>query len=250
MASQGSLVTHKSSSYNNLVIVRAGDHSLHRRWLYPAEYKNFDLAISYFGDSEGLYADDCDFYEHVKGPKFLPLYDLIINNIDYILQYDAIWLSEDDLDCDAKTIHEMFRIFHEHELWLAQPSLTTDSYYSHAITLKKPGLLLRYTNFVEIMAPIFAKQALLQCLSTFNKSQSGWGLELAWPKILGDPVDKIAILDAVSIRHTRQVRSGTLYNVISADPDLEWQLMAKTYNVPLPFEYLTYKEVSSTGAHH
>jgi len=239
------VATHKGSDHNNLVILRAGDQSLHRKWLYPAEYKNFDLAISYFGDSKGLYHDECDFYEQVKGPKFLPLYDLIMNNISYILQYDAIWLPEDDLDCDVKTINEMFRIFHEKKLWLAQPSLTTNSYYSHKITVKKQGRFLRYTNFVEIMAPIFTKQALLQCVSTFNKTQSGWGLELAWTKILGDPTDKIAILDAVSIRHTRKVGSGTLYKVISANPSAEWISMAKEYHVPLPYKFTTYKELLS-----
>lgn len=236
------VATTSNSGYKNLIICRADTNSLHQNWLYPLEYKDFDLAISYFGDMEGLFSDECDFYQQAKGPKFPALYDLIVNNMDYILQYDAICLSEDDLYCDAKTVHEMFRIFHENTLWLAQPSLTTDSYYSHEITLAKPGLTLRYTNFVEIMTPIFSRQALLQCLPTFNKTQSGWGIEHAWTRILGHPTDKIAIIDAVSIRHTRPLGTGTLYKVISANPWLEAEKIAREYHVPTPRKFITYKE--------
>ena len=48
----------------NLVIVRAGDESLHSQWL--GESKEFDLFISYYGSSPDKFASDGEFYE-VRG---------------------------------------------------------------------------------------------------------------------------------------------------------------------------------------
>lgn len=223
----------------NLVICRVGDNSLHKNWLQSAEAASFDVAVSYYGDKPGRFADDGDFYEHSKGTKYPALYRFIFNNIARFLEYDAIWLPDDDLSADTGTINKMFTMFHENNLWLAQPSLTTDSYYYHPITVKNHGLSFRHTNFVEVMAPLFSRRSLLQCLFTFNESISGYGLDLIWPKILGWPTDKIAIFDSVSVRHTRPIGSGPVYKMFPIPPTDEMELLAIKFGC-VPFNMTVY----------
>ena len=42
----------------NLVIVRAGNSSLHEEWLTGAEERNWDLIVNYFGDDPQRYRRD------------------------------------------------------------------------------------------------------------------------------------------------------------------------------------------------
>ena len=55
---------------NNLLIVRAGDESLHPRWRGNGEARNFDLLVSYFGATPGRYRDECDFYHAMPGARW------------------------------------------------------------------------------------------------------------------------------------------------------------------------------------
>lgn len=109
----------------------------------------------------------------------------------------------------------------------------------HPITLKNEGLSFRHTNFVEIMAPLFSRQALLQCLFTFNISISGYGLDLIWPKVLGWPTDKIALFDSVSVRHTRPIGSGPVYKTFPIPPTEEMLYIANKFEC-LPFTMTVY----------
>ena len=53
----------------NLVIVRAGDSSLHPRWLAGAN-RNWDLLVNYFGDDPLLHRRDDVIRLDSKGPKY------------------------------------------------------------------------------------------------------------------------------------------------------------------------------------
>ncbi|MCX7748098.1 MAG: DUF707 domain-containing protein [Clostridia bacterium] len=240
MLSESFYSSHPDLKHKTLIILRAGDGSLHENWLTPSEYRNFDLAISYFGDKENPYAHLCVLYENAKDTKFPSLYKFISNHIDFILQYDAVWLPDDDLYTDAKGIYNMFDIFYSKNLWLAQPALTPDSYYSHDITLQRQGHLLRYTNFVEVMAPIFSKEALLRCLYSFSQSRSGWGLDFIWSKILDNPTSKIAVIDAAPVRHTRPLGSGAAYQGLNIDPSLEMFDILNKHGVNFPYDMKTH----------
>jgi hypothetical protein len=227
----------------NLVICRAGDHSLHRNWLTPHQPKNFELWINYFGTEAMKYAEDADFYWQSGGTKYPELYQFIHEYLDIIQQYDAICLAEDDIDCDATTINKTFEIFHQYDLWLAQPSLSPDSYTSHPITLNVPNNQLRFTNFVEIMIPVFSTGALLACYPTFKESDSGWGLDFIWSKIMGNPTQKIAIIDAVTVRHTRPIGHGDLYLNLSRTREEDAENISRVWGIPLPYQMITYESV-------
>jgi hypothetical protein len=73
--------------------------------------------------------------------------------------------------------------------------------------LQHAGFALRYTNFIEIMAPAFATPLLAQLRGSFGTSVLGWGLDFYWPRFT--ELGQTAILDATPVRHTRPV-SGAL----------------------------------------
>lgn len=217
-------MTESSSQNRYLIIVRAGDGSLHREWIHPASYRNFDLAISYYGGTPGRYAEECEIYTQAKGAKWPAIYDLIQHLGEQVFQYDAVWFPDDDIRTHPGNIARMFQLFTEHELLLAQPALSANSYFQ--VTAQHIDYRLRYTQFVEIMVPIFSREALRTCWTTFNKSVTGWGMEHVWAKLLGYPHEKLAILDETPVKHTRPPGQGELYENIKtqlkinpADPE-------------------------------
>jgi predicted O-methyltransferase YrrM len=206
----------------NLVVVRAGDGSLHRAWrrnLEPAQ-RNWDLCVSYFGDAPLHDARDCEILHVRKGNKWEPLWELFEAGV--FVDYEYVWLPDDDLDTDWATINKLFRVAKAVGLELAQPALTPDSFIAHPIVRQVPGALLRFTNFVEPMAPLFSQSALAKCATTFRGNKSAWGVDYAWTAILGRPENKIAIIDAVPVKHTRP--GGQAYDVDSAAGEMKANL--------------------------
>lgn len=195
---------------NRLVIVRAGDGSLHREWI-AGERRDFDLFVSYYGDRPGRYQGDAEYYEQRRGPKWPCLAALLQQHPALLERYDAFWLPDDDISATPQLIGRMFALFQGFELSLAQPALTRDSPCSWDVVRQRPGCVLRYARFVEVMAPLFSRAALRTCLPSFAESRSGWGLDWLWPALCaaGDP-RAMAILDATPVRHTRPP-GGELY---------------------------------------
>ena len=232
-----------------LVMARVGDTSLHKEWLEPKEYKNFDLYLEYFGDGSNDYKNDCDFYAEAKDTKWPRFYKVIEEFGEQVFKYDAIWMPDDDISTDCSTINEIFEIFMMYNLSLAQPALTSDSYFSHNITLERSENILRFTKFVEVMVPIFSREALQLCWSTFIKSKSGWGLDSTWPKLLGYPNDKMAIIDKLPVKHTRPMGTGTLYkDAYINNAAIERNRVCKKYGVIQQFDYNTYGCVQKEDA--
>jgi len=174
-----------------------------------------------------------DYLIVTKGPKWPALYDLIKTNSEKIFSYDAILFLDDDIWCDYHEIDEIFRIFQQHDLQLSQPSLTVNSHFSNFICVRNNSFSVRYTNFVENMNPIFSRDSLQRCWKTFNENRSGWGIEYLWRNILGNSKQNIAIIDDVSVEHTRPV-GGPLYDLLAAsghDAKNELDVLLEKYDL-------------------
>ena len=75
---------------------------------------------------------------------------------------------------------------------------------------------MRYTNFVELMAPTFATSLLDTLIrETLGEAYTGWGLDFVWPYLMKYPRDKVAVVDAVCIDHAKEAAADRqrLYNV-------------------------------------
>ena len=218
----------------NLVIVRAGDESLHETWLGPlGSDRSWDLVVSYFGTHPHIHRrSDVVRIDH-QGTKFQGLYALLMSGELDWRSYDRIWVPDDDLACTSSMVERLFTYFECHQLHLAQPSLSHDSYLSHGITIHNPNLLLRRVNFVEVMAPMFSRNLLERVLHTFAESESGWGLDFVWPKFVPRPKRDAAIIDAVQVRHTRPI-GGPSYTRMRAEgrsPQAEMDGLLSAYGV-------------------
>lgn len=215
-----------------LVFCRASDQSLHKQWLIPSNERSFDLFIEYYGEKPDMYIDDCEYYSHhTEGSKWTRFPTLLKKHQELIFSYDAIMIADDDISMSSSSINKAFKTFTDHNLLLAQPALSLDSFYSHEITRQKNNFVLRYTNYVEGMLPIFSQDALKICWPTFEKCVSGWGLDQIWFTVLGEPKNKIAIIDAVPVKHTRAVFHGDLYITTKIDPWSELENIKKEYGV-------------------
>lgn len=230
----------------DLIFCRLGNHSLHQEWLQPAKDRTFDLFLDYYGDIPGRHSKDGEYYTRCKeSTRYNRLFELIRSKQLPLHQYESVWIAADDISTNATTIQHMFRIFREQKLWLAQPALTENSCISHSITKVNPQYRLRYTNTVEGMVPLFSREALLRCMETFPKTVSGWGLAFVWPKLLGNPKDKIAIIDETPVRHTRKVGVGDLYRNLKVRPEEELRRITKEYGV-VPYQFHTFGSIART----
>ena len=218
----------------NLVIVRAGDSSLHPDWLAGEGERNWDIIVSYFGkDPERHRADDIVRIDDV-GPKWPPLQSLLLNHGELLDRYDYIWLPDDDLAMAKQDMNRFFDICRSHDFELAQPSLSADSPMNHPLLIHNRSTSLRYSNFVEVMAPCFRVDFLRRVIPTFSATLSGWGIDWLWPRHVHNKVTGIAIVDDVVIRHTRPL-GGPNYDAMRASghtPFGEWMALMEKEGVP------------------
>jgi hypothetical protein len=201
-----------SSFPRHLVIVRAGDRSLHPTWTKTPATRTWDLVISYFDNDRNRFGDGPDRRIDDPGLKYPGLHALLVRET-FWRDYDYIWLPDDDLKMAQEGVDALFREMAALDLDLAQPALSLASFFSHSITLHHPHFRARYTNFVEIMAPCFRREFLETCLPAFAESVSGWGLDWVFPSLRRDAAHRCAILDSIEMTHTRPV-GGPSYAVL------------------------------------
>jgi hypothetical protein len=196
----------------NLIIVRAGDQSLHPGWLGDRQRRRFDVMISYYGAEPDRFRADADHYRAETGPRW-PIHHRIMQEEGALLaRYEHVAFACDDLRASAADWHRLFDLCRKYRLDLAQPGM--EGHVNHEITRRRQDCLLRYTNFVEIMCPIFSRTALQRLGPTFGESVSGWGLDMLWSSLLPYPRFRIAIVDGVGVYHARPQGIGELAPVL------------------------------------
>lgn len=211
-------------SHKNLVVVRVGDGAtLHPTWLnQPLVSRNWDLLVSYYGLDPFWHPGDCEGAVAHLGQKWPAVQCMYRSNL--FDNYDYIWFPDVDIKTDTESINRLFELVRVFGLDLAQPALALDSYSSHNIVLQHKNSIIRYTNFVEIMVPVFSQNGLAICAESFDVPGMGWGLDYVWPKLLAYSNKNVGIIDAVSVTHT--VPAGSTYDIQTASNQM-WDLMNK-----------------------
>ena len=204
----------------NLVIATVGDDSIHPHWLL--DKPEFDLVLLYYDNNPEVASSYTKYTPHVfsgKGFKWWLIKAFIDNNLEFVSKYDYIWFPDDDVFLNSLDINKLFNTSREHNLWISQPAML--GYVSHQITLPQRGNLLRFTNFVEVLAPMFNLESLLKVKHTFDANESAWGLDYLWPYLLEDPKDKVAIIDDIVMFHTKPVGGRKLESIMSTSRQKE-----------------------------
>ena len=223
-----------SSKY--LLIVRAGDNSLHPHWLYPPGERLWDLHISYFGKRENPYPlpERVSFSREV-GPKYIGLVDCLDKHPEFFERYKYIGLADDDLDADMNCWNTTFATLDRLGAVMGQPSLDWRSFYWHDVVLRRPQFEYRVTDFVEMMAPLVRSDFLREIVPTFRYNQSSIGLDHLWRMKAAGEGKLLAIVDSCSMYHTRRMEGGTQYKTArlasGKTKDEELQELIEKYNI-------------------
>ena len=189
----------------NCLIAAVGKNSLHKMWIKG--YCNFNLHLIVYDDSIDKYIGDTNHICYIKGFKLRIIYKYLDSNPQIKNKYDYYFFPDDDITMSSETINSLFSSMRYYKLKIAQPALAM-SYYSWEHTLKDNCCKLRYTNFIEMMVPCFSREALNQVLVTFNENETGWGTETHWPLLIDSNQKDMAIIDEISVAHTRWIQSG------------------------------------------
>ena len=223
------------SGRRNLVIVRAGEQTLHRTWLENGSQRDWDLIVSWYGTIPYEKVGD-ERIITVSGGKWDGIYKTIEAIPNLLEKYDYIWLPDDDIATDCQTINRIFGLMYQNKLNVGQPSLSWDSYFSHFITLNVPGLHLRFTNMVETMVPCFESKTLKKILPLFEDTMTGFGLDWIWTRLENDNHRKAAIFDCITVHHTRPVGVFLFSRAVNSgrDPILELRNITIRFGLPKP----------------
>ena len=220
----------------NLIITPTGKNSYFKKWI--KDDCDFDIVLLCYEDIEEYKHTSIKFVKHFNAEKWSMSKRFIIENLEFILQYDNFLFIDDDIDTDTESINKLFEIHSKYNLNLSQPSVS--GYTSWEITNKVEDCLLRYTNYVEVMSPLMNKQTLMNLFQTFDLSKSGWGLDLLWAKMLDN--DKMAIIDEVNVIHTRPVANDYITNGnkrFKMGPKAELTMFMRKYNLSIDFKVLS-----------
>lgn len=192
-------------SKNNCVIAAVGRDSLHRAWIDGA--CDFDLHLIVYDDSFEKYQSDTEFVCSLKGFKLNLVHQYLSARPELMGRYEYYFLPDDDILMSPGNINALFAAMRRYNLQIAQPSLVM-SYRTWEHTIWDRFTRLRYTNFIEMMVPCFSRAALSRVFFTFAENSTGWGTESHWAQLIGTNHRDMAIVDEVTVRHTRPIQSG------------------------------------------
>jgi len=195
----------------NLVIIRAGKNSLHNKWENNEFGKrSFDIATIYYEIVEGIKAQDvAEFSELHPGAKIGGILSWCADNKSLITKYNRIALIDDDIMTSHKDLDRLFSYSDIIGAEIAQPALSHQSYYTSPITRQHRSFLHRWTNWVEIMCPVFRSSTLLSCLDSFEEMAHGGSyIEYLWASNVAQIPGSFAIIDMIPVHHTREVQTA------------------------------------------
>ncbi|MEX2113049.1 MAG: DUF707 domain-containing protein [Pirellulales bacterium] len=212
----------------NLIISPIGDDSVHTSWLSQPALRSFDLFLIYYGQRDDFGRGDATHYLRRTGFKWELIDHVCQHHADVLDGYANIWCPDNDIRADTASVNRLFELFERYSLQLAQPAIAAGQ-VSYQTLRQRAGVLLRYSPYVEVMCPLFTREALRRCQPTLLESRSGWGLDWVWPRYFSQ--HEIAIIDAVGVEHTGPLGQGENYQRLAelgVYPDREFhQVMAK-----------------------
>ena len=198
----------KRPQNDTLVIVCVGDTSKHRDYSHDREGRFFDLMVVYFGATKDKFKEDADFYVEKKGFKWQLTAEVAEQYREAVSRYRYIWLPDEDVIMTLQGLREFRDIVGRYGLTVAQPAIKGGSEgreegttkplvqgadFSHRVTRWRPGVLLRYVNFVEVMAPMFSADAFMALLPYCKNSVYGWGLDYGYSSRSGSEKSLLSI---------------------------------------------------------
>jgi hypothetical protein len=215
--------------HRNLIISPVGDDSLHGTWLSGPASRTFDLFLIHYGKQPDFGRADATYYAQRRGFKWELMHYALAQHPDIFARYRTIWCPDHDIRVNTAGVNRLFDVFEHYHLQIAQPAIAAGE-VSYKTLQQKPGVILRYSPYVEIMCPIFTRDAFRRVSHTFLENRSGWGIDWVWPRYFRP--GEIAIIDAVGVEHTGKLMRGENYQRLAAlgiDPRADFKGVITKY---------------------
>jgi hypothetical protein len=131
--------------------------------------------------------------------KFENLNELLSRNP--VAGYDWLVVIDDDVSLPRGFLDIFIFLIERFGLRLAQPAHRARSHAAWQVTRRRPGSLVRETQFVEI-GPLGAfHSTTFDVLLPFPPLRAGWGLDAHWAAVARDHAWPLGIVDATPVRH-------------------------------------------------
>ncbi|MDZ7839366.1 MAG: hypothetical protein U5R46_00885 [Gammaproteobacteria bacterium] len=169
-------------------------------WLNEPEKRRFDLWATYYGNrDDDPYRQHVDRYFRARGGKFQNFHKVYEAHRADILDYDAVFVVDDDIEIGTEGINHLFAIRKSYNLWIVQPAFPPHSRISHRVTARIPGALLHFTNFIEMCVPLFSRDALSRFMDRFDPALLAWGTDYFYMCANGIQArNRYAVVDAIT----------------------------------------------------
>src|SRR5262249_26338772 len=151
-----------------------------RLWVDGAPQPRWDQVVGYYGDNEHEFSQISkvsSYAYRAKGGKFQVLKHLLAQNPQFLDSYSYVWVCDDDIQMSAAQIEEAFSIAETFEFWVAQPSFRPEGKNDLPITIHAGHCDYKAVNFIEMGAPIFRQDKLIEFLAVFDGSLTGFGTD-------------------------------------------------------------------------
>ncbi len=201
------------SILQNLIIITWDGKSKPLECVYFDKKPNFEILIfNITGENKDCEISDLE-YEHYishrtenKGQIFHFVYEYLITRN---LLYNYIGIIDDDIIFKISEFEYMLHIAELHKLDVFQPSIAKDSFFSHRKFVNRSGVMVAFTDWIEIMAPFYRQEIFISCKDYFLKTISGQGIDCYLMPVIQKINDKnrTAIIHAITIKHHRPIRS-------------------------------------------
>ena len=197
----------------NLLITTIGKFNFLNTW-NGGKTKNYDIIT----------------IDYTLNPTFK--YPGIHKMLQSLPEYDYYWMPDEDIFLTPEGINTLFDMAARYCLDLFQPSVekSLTSFPSWPMFVHQEGPEMIPMPFIEIMCPGFSREGLSMCMETFPKSNSGWGLDIIWAKLLS--YQNMGVINSVAVLHTRAPMNGSnLYGILKEPPSAEMSRLLKEYKV-------------------
>lgn len=207
--------------YDNLVIVPVGvpvdtfcktKYESDTHWRRKSFERNYQILAVQYGDfvpEEGTY-DDLIVMKGFKWTIAKELYKKFdFTDWEYVAFYD------DDVVLSYNNMNESFDLAKQNNFKAFQISLSSGSESQWKCTQHMQGIDFAYTNFIEIMCPVFNRSVLPKFMDLVNSYDvfCGWGLDYVLSEYLNiDPV----VIHSIQMYHPPRPQTGSTYNKDSA----------------------------------
>jgi len=117
-------------------------------------------------------------------------------------EFDWLVVLDDDVDLPHRFLDVFLHAAEQAGLRLAQPAHRLHSHAAWAVTRRRPGAVVRETNFVEIGPVTAFHRETFATFLPFPELRMGWGLDVHWAAVAGEHGWPIGVVDATPVGHT------------------------------------------------